>query len=44
MTVTHGTCGPIAWLIVGKVWSVDFFDRVGIYGVGWIIAFRKVKR
>lgn len=32
MIVTHGTCGPIAWLIVG------------IYGVGWIIAFRKVKQ
>ncbi len=43
MIVSHGTFGPIAWLIVGKVWSVDFFDRLGIWGIGWRIKFRKVK-
>jgi hypothetical protein len=34
-------CGPLAVLIVGKVWAVDI-GRRGVFGVGWRIRFRKV--
>lgn len=43
MKETFWKFGPISFLKVGVVWSLDLFDRVGLYGIGWRhIAARRV--
>lgn len=34
--------GPIALLVVGSVWCLDF-GPIGLYGIGWRAGFRRVK-
>lgn len=42
MTEFHWYWGPFALLVVGKVWAFDV-GRVGIWGVGWRVGFRRIK-
>ena len=34
MTEFYATIGPLSFLRVGRVWSIDL-GRFGIYGIGW---------